>query len=98
MKKYKINDEIIEAENEIEAVKKYKEMASDYQTIEALKIDEESAVASYKVAIENLQGRLSPKAIEILQHILKEELEHIEELNQILYRREESVETEDCSK
>ena len=66
--------------------------ASDKQTVEALLKDEQSAVASYQVAIENLQGKISEKAIAVLEHILDEEKEHILELDKILHNEEDSIE------
>ena len=70
--KYKVNDKIIEAKNELEAVKKYKDSDIEYLTQE-----EEKAVDDYRKAIQNTSN---PKLLKLYQHILNEELEHIEEL------------------
>lgn len=70
--KYKVNDTIIEAKNELEAVKKYKDSDIEYLTQE-----EEKAVDDYRKAIQNTSN---PKLLKLYQHILNEELEHIDEL------------------
>ena len=94
-RKFKINNKIIDAETIIEAVKEYKGMAPKNMTIEALRKDEEAAIDAYKVAIENLQGVVSNKAIEVLQGIMKDEIDHLEKLDAILYGREENVEVDE---
>lgn len=93
-RKFKVNNRIVDAETLVEAVEKYKEMAPKNMTIEALRKDEEAAIDAYKVAIENLQGVASNKAIEVLEGIMKDEMDHLEKLNAILYGREENVEVD----
>ena len=70
--KYKVNGKIIDADNELNAVKKYKNSEIDY-----LIQEENKAVNDYKNAIKNTNDT---KLIELYQHILDEELEHIREL------------------
>lgn len=94
-RKFKVNNKIVDAETIVEAVEKYKEMAPKNMTIEALRKDEEAAIDAYKVAIENLQGVASNKAIEVLEGIMKDEIDHLEKLNAILYDREENVEIDE---
>lgn len=61
------------------------------ETIKALIVDEESAVASYELAIEHMKEYVEPHVIEVLEHILNEELEHIKELKELLVVREEKT-------
>ena len=65
---------------------------TELKSIEALKIDEESAIASYKVAMENLKDKVNDKVISILEHIMEDEEDHLRKLNKILEGKEEEVE------
>lgn len=72
-----------------------KDEASEDTTISALIADEHAAIDAYRVAIENLKGRVSDKAIAILEHILEEEEEHVKELQSIEEDDEEEVDIDD---
>lgn len=65
---------------------------TELKSIEALKIDEESAIASYKVAMENLKDKVNDKVMSILEHIMEDEEDHLRKLNKILEGKEEEVE------
>lgn len=92
MKKYKIDNYLVEANSPIEAMKavqtlkdsKVKDVAFDRSTIDALIADEQAAIAAYNVAIANLKGKLSDEAIKVLQVIRDDEQNHVANLNAIL--------------
>lgn len=91
MKKYKIGNRIITADSIIKAVKISKMLDSsvvklnnrlhdnDNSEIEYLTEEEERAVEDYRKAI---AGTTNPKLLELYKHILDEELEHIQELQE----------------
>lgn len=85
MPKYIINTRyIIDAENEIAAVNKFKETKPITETIKALIVDELAAISAYGVAIDNLKTNISDEDVNLLTHILDEEKEHVKELQSIL--------------
>ena len=60
------------------------EGASENETLEALLQDERAAVDAYEVAIKNLTGKIEDKAIEALEEIKADELDHIKKLDAII--------------
>ena len=60
------------------------EGASENETLEALLQDERTAVDAYEVAIKNLTGKIEDKAIEALEEIKADELDHIKKLDAII--------------
>lgn len=73
--KYKVNGKIIDADNELNAVKKYKNSEIDY-----LIQEENKAVEDYRQAIKNTKDK---NELYVLSHILKEETHHIELLENL---------------
>lgn len=61
------------------------------ETIKALIVDEESAVASYRLSIEHMKEYVEPHVIEVLEGILNDELDHIKKLKELLVVREEKT-------
>lgn len=61
------------------------------ETIKALIVDEESAVASYRLSIEHMREYVEPHVIEVLEGILNDELDHIKKLKELLVVREEKT-------
>ena len=85
MKRYKINNRVVDAESIEEAIVKASSIDFDY-----LFKEEEKAVQDYKTAIAQTNDS---DALYVLSHILKEETHHIELLKK-LQRGE--VHFEDC--
>lgn len=87
MKKFKVkqNDKtyIVQAKDAKHAAK-LTDAATQLATINALVTDEQAAISAYNVAIENLDGVVDPKYIEVLRSIVKEENKHIENLQAII--------------
>lgn len=61
-----------------------KDEASQLDVIQALVTDEQAAIAAYMNAIANLDGKVDPQYVEVLQNILKEENKHVENLQAII--------------
>lgn len=61
------------------------------ETIKALIVDEESAVASYRLSIDHMREYVEPHVIEVLEGILNDELDHIKKLKELLVVREEKT-------
>lgn len=87
MKKFKVKRSnktyIVQAKDAMHATK-LADAATQLATINALVTDEQAAIAAYNVAIENLNGVVDPKYIEVLRSIVKEENKHIENLQAII--------------
>lgn len=76
MKKYKINNKVIIADNELEAIKKIKDLV-DY---DYLLSEERKAVEDYRQAINSTKDK---NELYVLSHILNEEAHHIELLENL---------------
>lgn len=93
--KYKINNLMIDAKSPVEATKiaklfsKCKDSVKD-DDLTYLTAEEEKAIDDYKKAISNTSD---PKMLRIFSHILKEETDHLEELQN--ENVEDSCKTED---
>lgn len=83
MKNYKINGKSVRATNIVNALTLYDE-ASCKDVIQALIVDEESAIASYDLAIENLGKKLPQMSLKALVAIRDDERRHIQNLLAIL--------------
>lgn len=78
--KFKINNYIISAKSLKDAVKTYsciKKLKDEDSDVEFLSEEERQAIEDYKKAISNTND---PKLLRLFSHILKEEIEHLEEL------------------
>lgn len=85
MKRYKINNRVVDAKSIEEAIVKASSIDFDY-----LLKEEEKAVQDYKAAIAQTNDS---DALYVLSHILKEEAHHIELLKKL---QQGEVHFEDC--